>query len=164
MRCRVRRGVDRARQAVAEAPLPCLRQEVRSRRPAAIASDGDRLVGCLGGCGSDRRHIRKLLHAGDEAISLTRNGDYVVMLVWALVECSPKGRNLTRQVVLVDGGVRPDAVQKLIFPNDVVPMSSSMTSTSKVFGEIGTRRPCRQNLRLTGSTTNGPKAYPSMFP
>ena len=35
-----------------------------------------------------------------------------------------------------------------------------MTSTSNVFEVRGTKRPSRHNVRLMGSTTNGPKAYP----
>ena len=71
---------------------------------------------------SSGRHIRQVLHGGDESISVTGNGDDEIVLVGTLAERAPQRRNLTRQVVLVDGRVRPHAVQELVFADDVVSM------------------------------------------
>ena len=72
------------------------------------------------GCGA-RQH-RQIPHAGDKSIALTRNGHQEIVLVWTLVERSPQRRNLSSQIVLIDRGFRPDAVQKLIFTDGVVPL------------------------------------------
>ena len=66
--------------------------------------------------------VRQVLHGGDESISVTGNGDDEIVLVGTLAKRAPQGRDLARQVVLVDRGVRPHAVQELIFADDVVSM------------------------------------------
>ena len=67
-------------------------------------------------------HIRQVLHGGDESISVTGNSDDEIVLVGTLAKRAPQRRNLAGQIVLVDGRVRPHAVQKLIFTDDVVSM------------------------------------------
>ena len=71
-------------------------------------------------CGSGS--VSQIPHAGDKSISLTRNGHEEIVLVWTLAERSPQRRNLASQIVLVDRGFRPHAVQKLIFTDGVVPL------------------------------------------
>jgi len=67
-----------------------------------------------------RPRVSEMLHAGDESISLTRNGHEKIVLVRTLAKRSSEGRNLSGQVVLVYCGVRPDAVQQLILTHEVV--------------------------------------------
>jgi hypothetical protein len=67
------------------------------------------------------RQHSQIPHAGDKSIALTRNGHKEIVLVWTLAERSPQRRNLASQIVLIDRGFRPHAVQKLIFTDGVVP-------------------------------------------
>ena len=53
---------------------------------------------------------------------MTGNGYDEIVLVGTLAKRAPQRRNLTGQIVLVDGRVRPHAVQQLIFADDVVSM------------------------------------------
>ena len=99
-----------------------------------------------GPCGDSRQ----FLHRCDESISLTGNGDDVVVLVRTLAKRPPHRRDLTRQVVLVDGGVRPHPVQELVFADDVVPMFEEHDEHVEVFDEIGTRRPSAPQPSLDG--------------
>ena len=68
------------------------------------------------------RQRSQIPHAGDKSIALTRNGHQEIVLVWTLAERSPQRRNLPSQIVLIDRGFRPHAVQKLIFTDGVVPL------------------------------------------
>jgi hypothetical protein len=49
-----------------------------------------------------------------------RDGDDEVVLVGTLAKDAPQRRDLAHQVVLVNRGARPDAVQQLLFTDDVV--------------------------------------------
>jgi hypothetical protein len=69
-----------------------------------------------------RWHIRQVLHTRDESISVTGYGDDEVVLVGPLAKRSSERRYLTRQIVLIDGDVRPHAVQELIFADRPVSM------------------------------------------
>ena len=67
-----------------------------------------------------RRQHSQIPHAGDKSISLARNGHEEIVLVWTLAERSAQRRNLASQVVLIDRGFRPHAVQEIIFADGVV--------------------------------------------
>ena len=68
------------------------------------------------------RHVRQVLHVGDESISVTGDGDDEIVLVGTLAERASQRRYLARQIVFVDGGVGPHPVQELVFADDVVSM------------------------------------------
>ena len=127
--------------------------EVRRRPWMHVGMDAARLLQL-------RRRFRQLLNTGDESISVTGNGHDVIVLVGTLAECPSQGRDLARQIVLIDGGVRPDAVQRLIFADDVGSMFEEHDEHVERLRRDGHELTARHNLRLMGSTTNGPKAYP----
>ena len=63
----------------------------------------------------------EMLHAGDESISLARDGHEEIVLVRTLAERPPQRRNLTSQVVLIHRRFRPHAVEKLVLGDGAVP-------------------------------------------
>ena len=63
-----------------------------------------------------------LLSARDESVSLARDGKDVVGLIRALTERPPKGRDLAREIVFLDGRVRPHTIQQLVLRDQAIPM------------------------------------------
>jgi hypothetical protein len=81
-----------------------------------------------------RWHFRQVLHTRDESISVTGYGDDEVVLVGPLAKRSSERRYLTRQIVLIDGDVRPHTVQELIFADRPVSMFEHYDEHVERFG------------------------------
>jgi hypothetical protein len=68
------------------------------------------------------RKVRDLSSAGDESISLARDGQDVVGLIWTLTECPSQRGHLACEIVFLDCRVRPDTIQQLVLCDQTVAM------------------------------------------